>query len=193
MQMANGGVQEMPGCIEMLKIDVEDMKTWAHAFVIPDAPYHILLGRPWQHHVHLKKDEDDDNVHITIHNPCNHSNIRRIATTPRTFKGPADSLAFLVSVRESVAHALRLAFPVSKAQTTPRMQIATTPFTEEVLRAQYTLDPIRHTFAYKKVANRVKPVATTMPQHARIICRFPEDPLLSLPSLSPHPPKFSPG
>ena len=73
------------------------------------------------------------------------------------------------------------------------MQIATTLFTEEVLRAQYTLDPIHHTFAYKKVANRVKPVATTMPQHACIICRFPEDPLLSLPSLSPHPPEFSPG
>ena len=46
------------------------------------------------------------------------------------------------------------------------MQIAATPFAEEALRAQYTLDPIRHTFAYKKVANRVKPVATTMPQHA---------------------------
>ena len=48
------------------------------------------------------------------------------------------------------------------------MQIAAMPFTEEVLRAKYTLDPIRHTFAYKKVANQVKPVATTMPQHAHI-------------------------
>ena len=193
MQTANGGVQEMPGCIEMLEIDVEGMKTWAHAFVIPDAPYRILLGRPWQRHVRLKKDEDDDDVHITIRDPCNHSNIRRIATTPRPFKGPANSLAFLISVRESVARALQLAFPFSKAQATPSMQIAATPFTEEVLRAQYTLDPIRHTFAYKKVANRVKPVATTMPQDARIIRRFPEDPLLSLPSLSPHPPEFLPG
>ena len=183
----------MPGCIEMLEIDVEGMKTWAHAFIIPDAPYRILLGRPWQRHVHLKKDEDDDDVRITIRDPCNHSNVHHVATTPRPFQGPVSSLAFLISVQESVSRALWLAFPFSKAQTTPSMQIAATPFTEEVLRAQYTLDPIHHTFAYKKVANRVKPVATTMPQHARIIRRFPEDPLLTLPPLSPHPPNFTSG
>jgi hypothetical protein len=47
--------------------------------------------------------------------------------------------------------------------------------------------------AYKRVANKVKPVATTMPAHARIIHRFPKNPLLSLPLLSTHPPEFSPG
>ena len=82
MQTANRGIQEMPGCIEMLKVNVEGMKTWVHAFVIPDAPYHILLGHPWQCHVHLKKDEDDNDVHITIHDPCNHSNLHCIAMTP---------------------------------------------------------------------------------------------------------------
>ncbi|KAG2341766.1 hypothetical protein BDR05DRAFT_848809, partial [Suillus weaverae] len=46
---------------------------------------------------------------------------------------------------------------------------------------------------YKKVANKVKPVATTMPAHAQIIRRFPEDPLASLPFLSPTPPAFIPG
>ena len=98
MQTANGSIQEMPGCIEMLEIDVEGIKSWAHAFVILDAPYRILLGRPWQHHVHLKKDEDDDNVYITLRNPCNHSNLCRIATTPRPFQGPPKSLAFLTAV-----------------------------------------------------------------------------------------------
>ncbi|KAG2072450.1 hypothetical protein BDR04DRAFT_971323, partial [Suillus decipiens] len=47
--------------------------------------------------------------------------------------------------------------------------------------------------SYKKVANKVKPVATTMPAHARIIRQFPEDPLFSLPSLSTTPPEFLPG
>ncbi|KAG2050220.1 hypothetical protein BDR06DRAFT_892089, partial [Suillus hirtellus] len=47
--------------------------------------------------------------------------------------------------------------------------------------------------AYKKVANKVKPVTTTMPAHMRIICKIPEDPLLSLPFLSPVPPPFTPG
>ncbi|KAG2335642.1 hypothetical protein BDR05DRAFT_846382, partial [Suillus weaverae] len=47
--------------------------------------------------------------------------------------------------------------------------------------------------AYKKVANKVRPVPTTMPAHARIIRKFPEDPLLSIPTLSPIPPAFMPG
>ncbi|KIK32961.1 hypothetical protein CY34DRAFT_41153, partial [Suillus luteus UH-Slu-Lm8-n1] len=47
--------------------------------------------------------------------------------------------------------------------------------------------------AYKKVANKVRPVPTTMPAHARIIRTFPEDPLLSLPTLTPTPSAFTPG
>ena len=58
------------------------------------------------------------------------------------------------------------------------------------LRQTFEFDPIRHVLAYKKVANRVKPVATTMPQHARIIRKIPEDPILTIPHLSHHPPTF---
>lgn len=55
------------------------------------------------------------------------------------------------------------------------------------------MDLGRHIFLYKKVANKVKPVATTMPAHARIIRCIPEDPLQSLPLLSQNPPAFHPG
>jgi hypothetical protein len=48
MQMANGGSQEIAGCVEMLEIEVEGIKTWAHAYVVPDTPYRLLLGQPWQ-------------------------------------------------------------------------------------------------------------------------------------------------
>jgi len=75
MQIANGGIQHMPGCLEMLEIVVDGLKTWAHAFVIPDVLYRLLLGCPWQCLVHLKKDEDDDDVHIVICDPCNPSNL----------------------------------------------------------------------------------------------------------------------
>ena len=85
-----------------------------------------------------------------------------MTTTPRPFQGPAESLAFFTAVRESISRALQFA-------SVPSMAITATQFTEEALRAQYDLNPIRHTFAYKKVANRVKPVATTMPQHDHII------------------------
>ena len=61
------------------------------------------------------------------------------------------------------------------------------------LRQTFEFDPIRHVLAYKKVANRVKPVATTMPQHTCIIRKIPEDPILTIPHLSHHPPTFVPG
>ena len=47
--------------------------------------------------------------------------------------------------------------------------------------------------AYKKVANKVRPVPTTMPEYAKVKRQFPEDPLLSLPILDPHPKEFHPG
>ncbi|KAG0695664.1 hypothetical protein DFH29DRAFT_1005244 [Suillus ampliporus] len=74
MQTANRGSQEMAGCIEMLEIDVEGIKTWAHAYVVPDAPYHLLLGRPWQRLIHLSKAEDTDGIHVSIRDPMNPAN-----------------------------------------------------------------------------------------------------------------------
>ena len=106
--------------------------------------------------------------------------------TPRPFQGAPESFAFFTAVHESISHALQLV-------SVPSMTITATAFTEEALHSQYTLDPICHTFAYKKVTNRVKPVATTMPQHAHIVHCFPEDLLRTLPHLSTHPPEFTPG
>jgi len=46
--------------------------------------------------------------------------------------------------------------------------------------------------AYKRVAQKVHPVSGTFPQEARVNRAFPEDPLASLPPLSPCPPEFEP-
>ncbi|KAJ8454616.1 hypothetical protein ONZ45_g19236 [Pleurotus djamor] len=46
---------------------------------------------------------------------------------------------------------------------------------------------------YKKVANRVKPVATTLPSSFRIVRRSPPDILADLKPLPTHPPDFTPG
>ncbi|KAF8802126.1 hypothetical protein BYT27DRAFT_7048625, partial [Phlegmacium glaucopus] len=48
-------------------------------------------------------------------------------------------------------------------------------------------------FMYKKVANRIKPVATTLPEEFRIVRNIPSDPLAELPMLPTSPPEFSPG
>jgi len=47
--------------------------------------------------------------------------------------------------------------------------------------------------AYKKTANQIKPVATTLPEDFQIIRRIPTDPLETLPEISFNPPNFSPG
>jgi len=46
--------------------------------------------------------------------------------------------------------------------------------------------------AYKRVDRKVKPVPGTFPEDARVTRQFPEDPLLSLPYLTPTPPEFIP-
>ena len=47
-------------------------------------------------------------------------------------------------------------------------------------------------FLYKPVHLKIKPVPATFPEDARVTRQFPEDPLLSLPPLNPHPPDFVP-
>ena len=63
-------------------------------------------------------------------------------------------------------------------------------------RGEWKVDiriPEREMFKYKKVANRTKPVATTLPEEYRIK-RYPiEDPLADLPELPVDPPDFTPG
>lgn len=46
--------------------------------------------------------------------------------------------------------------------------------------------------AYKRVDKKIKPVPGVFPQEARVHRRIPEDPLLTLPPLSTHPPAFTP-
>ena len=53
--------------------------------------------------------------------------------------------------------------------------------------------PVGSIFKYKKVANRVKPVPTTLPEDYRIIRIAHPDPLRDLPILPTHPPPFRPG
>lgn len=45
---------------------------------------------------------------------------------------------------------------------------------------------------YKPVHRRVKPVPGVFPEDARVIRQFPEDPLATLPYLTPQPPEFEP-
>ncbi|KAG1902002.1 uncharacterized protein F5891DRAFT_1187029 [Suillus fuscotomentosus] len=238
MQTANGSSQEMAGCLEMLEIDVEGIKTWAHAYIVPEAPYCLLLGRPWQCLVCLSKTKDTDNVHVSVHDPRDPNNSQTIKTTPRPWAHPSLALitsmfspitSFLSSSLTSSTDIYHTTLPTSStnihhpssltnstniyhtippiiSSNTSSHSLSTTrlitpipisrlvfsSFAEFLLQSYFDIDPVCRTFAYKKVVNKVKPVATTMPAHMRIIHRFPEDPLASLPLLSRTPPAFIP-
>ena len=70
MQMANGGKEEMQGCVEYLELEVGGVKTYAHAFVVQSAPYRLLLGRLWQKGVKLGKIERaDGSMEVEISDP----------------------------------------------------------------------------------------------------------------------------
>ena len=58
---------------------------------------------------------------------------------------------------------------------------------------QLNLVPPTSMLVYKKVVKKVHPVAASLPEDFCIVCRQPEDPLLSLPLLPTHPPYFVPG
>jgi len=206
MQTVNGSSQEMAGCLEMLEMDVEGIKTWVHAYVVPDAPYRLLLGRPWQKLVHLSKSKDADNVRITITDPLNTSNTHTITTLPCPWPSLLQTLALTAAIFSSIPppSSPMKTLPGRQAQQTSIMpsshsnplsipSITSPSFAELLLQENFEVDPGCRVFLYKKVANKVKPVATTMPAHAHIIRHIPKDPLQSLPLLSQNPPTFHPG
>jgi len=68
-----------------------------------------------------------------------------------------------------------------------------TYFEEQTSKAKKSTDQTTEILAYKKVANRIKPVATTLPEEFRMVRKIPSDPLAELPVLPTKPPDFTPG
>jgi len=63
---------------------------------------------------------------------------------------------------------------------------------EVVLTSSFVYDSMAQCLAYKWVAIKVRPVPGTMLSDIRIVRQFPEDPLETLPSISPYPSLFVP-
>ena len=158
MEAANCSMSELPGCAEMLEIDVEGLKTWAHVFIVPTAPYQLLLGWPWHCLVRLSQEETKELVLVTIHDPCDPSNIRMCTTTAQSSSPKPNS--FTAAVTWS-------SFDYPKiANARSCLGVVNGAVAEQILSSHYNIDPVRRVLAYKKVENKVKPVATTMPDAA---------------------------
>ena len=67
MQTANSEKKELQGYVEYLELEVEGVRTYAHAFVMQLAPYQLLLGRSWQKGVKLEKiEQENSSIEIKI-------------------------------------------------------------------------------------------------------------------------------
>ncbi|XP_006456524.1 hypothetical protein AGABI2DRAFT_146341 [Agaricus bisporus var. bisporus H97] len=176
---ANGEKEAMLGCVEYLELEVGGVKTYAHAFVVPRAPYRLLLGRPWQKGVKLGKVErEDGSMEVVITDPGEE---KKVVVLTRERK-PGKMKAGLAVLGGMTWGGKRL-----------EMEGGENSLTETILGDTFMYDMEAQCLAYKKVANKVRPVPGTMPSDIRIIRKFPEDPLETLPKISPFPPKFSPG
>ena len=110
MQTANLATEAMEGCVEYLELEVRGIQTWVHAFVVEQAPFRLLLGRPWQKGVMMKKEERADGVVlVTIHDPKDQRRVRVIETRERD--GEETKGAFVFRSMESVAKKQGIAKP----------------------------------------------------------------------------------
>lgn len=207
MQCANGSWERIPGCAEGVELYVDGLRTTVNAFVVPDAPYRLLLGRPWQSSVRMSMLEPKKGkVWVRVHDPMGGTEARWVATRPKVHvrDGTARSCAFLTNAGGIV----RALANVSGVGVASRIQAGgqltrhrhappsppKAPVLGYLLSSTFNWNNTAACFAYKKsAATRVRSVPTHTPEEYKVHRRFPEDPLLSLPQLSPQPPPFVPG
>ena len=127
----------------------------------------MLLRHPFQH-ASLCRFEDLPNgkVEVSVQDPADAT--QRVVIPSRPRKAHVGSLKILALIADNDA------CPPNK----PPLPHAANP---------------APTYAYKKVAKKVRPVPASLPEDFRCIRRIPVDPLLSLPALTPTPPNFTPG
>ena len=175
MEGANGATNWTLGCAEHLTMQIGDVPFTLHAHVVENAPFRLLLGRPFQRLLLCNlEDKPDGRVDLTVRDPRDRD--RKVSIPSRERR----------ALRVGYMHTLSY----QSISTPPRMDALKRYVTSE---SESFLIPTTPFYAYKKAANRVHPVATSLPEDCRIIRRRPEDPLLSLQPLPTQPMPFAPG
>jgi hypothetical protein len=156
MEGANSSTSWTLGCAENLLMSIGSIKFQVHAYVVENAPFRLLLGRPF-HNLLLSHLEDntDGSVNLSIHDPANQSRVIQVPTKARrTTIGIITTLALLTH------------------HTPPRM--TSTDRHGIIADQQITLqrafpDPPTPVLAYKKAAKKVHPVAASLPEDFRVV------------------------
>ena len=178
MEGANSSTSWAIGCAENLSMSIGSIKFQVHAYVVENAPFRLLLGRPF-HNLLLSRLEDnaDGSVNLSIHDPTDQSRIIQVPTKARL-------------VRSGITTALAF----QTLPSPPRMTAMDRHGLAQQITHHHTFPvPPTPVLAYKKAAKKVHPVAASLPEDFRITRQRPEDPIISLPRLPTNPPYFIPG
>ncbi len=189
MEGANGATNWTLGCAEYLPMRAGGIQVLVHVHVVENAPFRLLLGRPFQHALLCRiEDFPNGDVEVSVCDPNNPSHRVSIPSRPRKVQVASVRISTLSYHSLSPTYSTSLSispFTVSKLSP-PSPQFSSLFYllsTNTSLSVQ----------AYKKVAKKVRPVPASLPEDFRIIRRIPSDPLLTLTPLPIHPPDFLPG
>lgn len=190
MRDANGGTKATYGIIENLEVKITDISVLLQAWIIQDAPYHLLLGRPFQKIGRI--DTEQAGEILVMHDPLNPNHSIRIPTRPHNVPPgiPAfqySSLLIMAEYLQDEEHSVTLSVE-EDSEAIPSIQLDRSPFGLHYIHETYQSGNPMLGLKYKPIAKKVQLVATTMPTEAIPKRHFPEDPLLTLPPLPTNPP-----
>ena len=156
---------------------------------VPDDPIPVLVIHP--HQVDSESTLDASGTTVTCRDPRPVSDaLSTFFTSLRTSPPRRTTSATLATLADSFSTTPTASYSV--------LQMASQWLSEEYFRCPLVETgvletvPYESAYAYKKVANKTRPVATTLPENFRILRREHPDPLHALVPLPTHPPDFTP-
>ena len=194
MRDANGGTKTTFGVVENLEVQINGISILVHAWIIENPPYRLLLGRPFQ--VAASADTEDAGDVLIIVDPGKPGHRLRIPMRAHNSSHLPGSLFLSVdgAASELLPDHTVAAVPSCGAippPSIPHLASVASPLSKAYLIDTYDITKPVLGLRYKPVERRVHPVATTLPEAARPQRRFPEDPLTTLPAITPFPPPIT--
>jgi hypothetical protein len=156
MEGANGLTSWTTGCAEYLVMRISDISFPVHAHVVKDAPFHLLLRRPFQHMVQSSLDEQPDGqIRVTIRDPRDRTRAISILSRDRLVRTGSIRLVAFQSARPPPRMAALEHHVINSVADSFRCPKP---------------DPAKVTaLAYKKVSKKVKPVPASLPEDFQIV------------------------
>src|SRR5713226_8788356 len=184
MEGANSSTSYTLGCAKDLNMHIGDVSFAIHAHVICIVPFRLLLGHPFHHLLLCQLEDHPDHINVSIHDLANPSHLIAVPSRARQATQVGFVSALACQVHPELPHIEALECYVANSSSLPLTNL---------LLSDDDTDNAVAVLAYKKVAQKVHPIAASLPEDFWIIQHYPEDSLLSLLPLPTHPPPFIPG